>query len=272
MTGTRPEQSAQDWQVGIWNRLSDRYPTDVDGRFVPIVDEVLALARLVSGERVLDLGTGTGAVAERAVAAVGDTGLVAGVDVSPEMLVAARRRLESSAVAVDLREASAEHLPFADGTFDVVLSSLVFMFVIDRNAAARELARVLSPKGRIVVAVWAGAEECDIVRFQQIAGSFGGPPPVAGVGPGALAEPTPFLQQLREAGIEARVEVKSLSFEFPNFQLAWDVLAQVTAAELSAEARGDAHRAIMGEMYPLGDGPRRFHNKTQFIVGRRHTD
>ena len=68
------------------------------------------------------------------------------------------------------------------------------MYVIDRAAAARELARVLRPQGRLVAAAWAEPEACDIVLFQQTAGLFAGPPPVPGVGPGALADPTPFLR------------------------------------------------------------------------------
>src|SRR5215213_4240152 len=74
------------------------------------------------------------------------------------------------------------------------------------------IARVLRPGGRLVAAVWAGPEQCDIVRFQQIAGSFAPPPPVPGVGPGALADPSPFLAQLEAAGIDARVETEILGF------------------------------------------------------------
>jgi len=83
------------------------------------------------------------------------------------------------------------------------------MYVIDRAAAAREIARVLRNRGRLVAAVWAGPEHSDIVLFQQTAGSFAGPPPVAGVGPGALADTAPFLKQLGAAGIEAAVETET---------------------------------------------------------------
>lgn len=106
------------------------------------------------------------------------------------------------------------------------------MYVIDRAAAARELRRVLRPRGRVVAARWAGPERCDIVLFQQTAGKFAPPPPVSGVGPGALADPAAFLAQLARAGINVHVEAEELGFGFDKFELAWEVLAGVTTAQL----------------------------------------
>ena len=83
-----------------------------------------------------------------------------------------------------------------------MLASLSLMYVIDREAAAHEIARVLRPGGRLVGAVWAGPERADIVLLQQTAGSFAPEPPVPGVGPGALGEPASFLAQLGEAGLK----------------------------------------------------------------------
>jgi hypothetical protein len=91
------------------------------------------------------------------------------------------------------------------------------MYVIDRAAAAREIARVLRPGGRSVTAVWGGPEHADIVRFQQTAGSLAPKPPVPGVGPGALADPAEFLAQLESAGIRASLEVETTSFAFTAF-------------------------------------------------------
>ena len=142
------------------------------------------------------------------------------------------------------------------------------MYVLDRAAAARELARVLRPQGRLVAAVWAGPEACDIVLFQQIAGRFAGPPPVPGVSPGALADPTPFLGQLAAVGIEAHVERETLGFDFDTFAAVWDALAGVTTTHLPPERQQEAQAAVMAAMYPHGDGPRHFRNTTQFILGQ----
>ena len=263
------DRKALEWQIGVWNRISDVYLREVDQRFAPIVDAVIERAQLKPGEIVLDLGTGTGAIAERAAAAVGSAGQVVGVDISPEMLALARRRMAARAIAnVSLREGRGESIPADDHTFDVVLSSLTLMYVIDRAAAAREIARVLRPGGRLVTTVWGGPDECDIVLFQSTAGKFAGPPPVPGVGPGALADPTPFLEELADAGIKAEVETEIFGFDFPSFSSAWEVLALVTTAHLPPDRQREAQRAVMDVMYPHDSAPRHFRNLTQFIIGR----
>jgi ubiquinone/menaquinone biosynthesis C-methylase UbiE len=264
------EQGAFGWQVGIWDRISDTYVREIDTRFVPVVERLLARAALASGERVLDLGTGTGAVAVRAALLVGKTGQVLAVDPSPQMLALAGERVASLGAAnVIVREGRGEAIPADDATFDAVLASLSLMYHIDRAAAAREIARVLRPGGRLVAAVWAGPDECDIVRFQQTAGRFAPAPPVPGVGPGAMADAAPFVAQLADAGIDATVERETTSFQFPTFESAWDVLAGVTAAGLPPEQQQQAKAAVMAAMWPEPDKPRDFHNGTQFIVGRR---
>jgi SAM-dependent methyltransferase len=138
------------------------------------------------------------------------------VDISLEMLAVAHQRATARGLTnVRFREGRAEAIPAEDGHFHAVLASLSLMYAIDR-AAAREMARVLRPGGRFVAAVWAGPEPCDIVLFQQTAGRFAPPPPVPGVGPGALADPTPFLQQLADAGIESHVETETFGFDVDN--------------------------------------------------------
>jgi SAM-dependent methyltransferase len=270
MTDDTRDQAGLTWQVGVWNAISDIYENAIDERFAPVVDATLRRAGLAVGERVLDLGTGTGAVAAHAAKAVGPTGRVLAVDISAEMLSVARQRFNRLGLShVTTLEGRAERIPAGDAEVNVVLASLSLMYVIDRAAAAREIARVLGLEGRFVAAVWAGPEACDIVRFQQTAGQFAGPPPVPGVGPGALADAGEFLGELQAAGVDAQIDTEDLSFEFPSFASAWDALAGVTTAHLPADRRLAAQEAVMAAMYPAGDGPRRFRNLTQFLVGRK---
>ena len=96
------------------------------------------------GDRVLDVATGTGAVARELVRQKGCR--VVGVDQSPGMLAEARRRLNGG---VELVEASAESLPFADGEFDALTFTYLLRYVADPAATLRELSRVVKPGGTI---------------------------------------------------------------------------------------------------------------------------
>ncbi len=264
------ERTGLAWQIGVWDRISNIYLREIDSRFAPVVEQVIARAGLKSGQRVLDLGTGTGAVAFLAGPLVGEEGEVIGVDPSPQMLTLAGERAAKSGLSnISFREGRAEEIPAEDGRFDIFLTCLTFMYVIDRASAARECARVLRRGGRFVASVWAGPDQCDIVLFQQTAGRFAATPPVPGVGPGALADPTPFLAHLADAGIDVRVETDVLGFDFPDFESAWEALASVTTAALSLERQQEAKAAVRALMWPEGDGPRHFRNTTQFIVGER---
>lgn len=95
----RPEDEGLPWQIGVWDGMAQPYERELDRRFASVVEGVVRRARLQTGEQVLDLGTGTGAVAVRAGALVGAAGHVTGVDISEEMLALARER----AVALGLR-------------------------------------------------------------------------------------------------------------------------------------------------------------------------
>ena len=172
---------------------------------------------------------------------MGPHGRVTAVDISPKMLAKARAGAKARSLAgIDFLEGRGEAIPAPDQSHDAVLASLSLMYVIDRAATAKEIARVLRPGGCLVGAVWGGPEETDIVLFQQIAGSFAPTPPVGEVRPGALAEPTPFLRQLSEAGLEAHVEAETTRFHFADFDSAWTALAGVTTAALDAAIRNQA--------------------------------
>ena len=95
-------------------------------------------------ETVLDVATGTGAVARELVAQKGCT--VVGIDQSPEMLAEARRRAPAS---VTLMEGRAEKLPFPDGTFDALTFTYLLRYVDDPGATLHELVRVVRPGGTI---------------------------------------------------------------------------------------------------------------------------
>jgi SAM-dependent methyltransferase len=111
------------------------------------------LGRLEPGERVLDLGSGAGTDSLVAVQMVGAGGSVTGIDMTPQMLAKARAAAaEMGASNVEFVEAEAERLPFADASFDVVISNGVIDLIPDKDAVFGELHRVLAPGGRMQIA------------------------------------------------------------------------------------------------------------------------
>jgi arsenite methyltransferase len=112
-----------------------------------------SLGALQPGERVLDIGCGAGTDTLVAAQMVGLEGRVTGIDMTPEMLAKARAAAqELGARNVDFVEGEVEHLPFADGSFDVVISNGVIDLIPDKDAVLSEIFRVLEPGGRIQIA------------------------------------------------------------------------------------------------------------------------
>jgi SAM-dependent methyltransferase len=120
------------------------------------------------GDRVLDVGTGHGrSLAELARRAAG--GRVVGTDPSQLMceIAAARVREQMKAGQIEIARAGAEHLPFADASFDAVLCIHVAYFWRDLGAALRELARVTRPGGRLAIALRTAANAGAVAAFPE---------------------------------------------------------------------------------------------------------
>ena len=112
-----------------------------------------SLGRLEPGERVVDLGCGAGTDSLVAAQMVAPGGRVTGIDMTPEMLAKARDAAEElGAENVEFIEGEIEHLPFADGSVDVVISNGVIDLVPDKDAVFAEIFRVLRPGGRMQLA------------------------------------------------------------------------------------------------------------------------
>jgi ubiquinone/menaquinone biosynthesis C-methylase UbiE len=144
---------------------------------VPQVGPALvAAAGVRTGQRVLDVAAGSGATAIPAALAGGD---VVASDLTPELLAAGRSAAIAMGVALEWVEADAEALPFADASFDTVLSSFGAMFAWNHQAVADELVRVTRPGGTIAMANW--TPEGWVGQFFVTMVPFMPPPP-----PGAL--------------------------------------------------------------------------------------
>jgi len=124
------------------------------------------------GERWLDVGTGTGAVALRAARAGAD---VTGLDLAPALVETARRQAAEQNLTIQFDVGDAERLPYPDSSFDVVASAHGVVFAPDHTAAARELARVCRPAGRIGITAWRTGGAGD--AFDRLLARFQPPAP-----------------------------------------------------------------------------------------------
>ena len=141
---------AQD--LGYPRALLERVPETSCESFAGVANP-FSLGPLAAGEDVLDLGCGAGTDTLVAAQMVGPTGSVTGIDMTPEMAAKARRSAEELGAAnVTVVEGDAERLPFADASFDVVISNGVIDLIPDKDAVFAELARVLRPGGRLQLA------------------------------------------------------------------------------------------------------------------------
>ncbi|HET7734523.1 MAG TPA: class I SAM-dependent methyltransferase [Nocardioidaceae bacterium] len=131
------------WSSGDYNKIA--------ALTVPVNETVVAAAQVVPGDAVLDIATGTG---HSAIAAARQGAKATGIDYVPALLDIARSRAAAEQVAVDFVEAPAERLPFADGSFDAVVSAIGVMFAADHQGAADEIVRVTRSGGRIAIASW----------------------------------------------------------------------------------------------------------------------
>jgi len=114
---------------------------------------VVDLAALSAGERVLDVGCGTGSLAVALKVSVGPTGSVHGIDASPEMIEVARHNASKAGVDVDFQVGLGEAIPFPNGTFDLVVSQLAIHHLQDdlKQSAFGEMHRVLKSDGRCLI-------------------------------------------------------------------------------------------------------------------------
>jgi len=221
------------------------------GRYSALLSSQMAdLAGVMAGQRALDVGCGPGALTTELVARLGAEA-VAAVDPSEPFVAAARARHPE----VDVRQATAEHLPFDSGSFDVALAQLVVHFMADPVAGLGEMARVTRNGGRIAACVWdfAGGNgpisalweaahdlDSDVVDESELAGARQGH----------------LVELFGDAGlIDVEEHVLDLSVEHPTFEDWWEPFtlgvgpAGQYVSGLDAERQGalrDRCQALLG--------------------------
>jgi SAM-dependent methyltransferase len=246
MSGSQNQEATNVSQKHFGESYGGGAPENYERFFVPAIGaplaaDLLEVAALRPGERVLDVACGTGVVTRLAAERVGSAGAVAGLDLNPGMLAVARS-VAPSEMKIEWHEASAESMPLPDESFGVVLCQLGLQFVPDKSAALREIRRVLVPGGRFVMNVPGPTPPLFAIADEAL-GRYIGPEAAGFVRlVFSLHDPGELRGLLRGAGledVEVRVEHKTLRLPPPENFL-WQYVQSTPLA--AAVARADEER------------------------------
>ena len=254
---------------------SGDYPEMVDTFLTPLGPVLVKACGIGPGMKVLDVATGTGNAALPAAMAGAE---VTASDLTPELLEDGRRRAEAEGLELEWTEADAENLPFADETFDVVMSSIGAMFAPRHEAVADELVRVARPGGTIGMLNW--TPEGMIGDLFKRMGPFAPPPP-----PGATPPPRWGSEEHVRELFGDRVDLHTLErrmLEITAFRNPYDyaehfkayygptIAARKNAAKDGREGDLDATLNEFCEKWNLGsEEEARFEQEYLVVVGTR---
>lgn len=241
----------------VWIELSDQ----IEATLRPVHDRMMERAALGPGERVIDIGFGTGDTVLDAADVVGPGGAVLGLDIAPPMVAHLRERLgEAKGAPVTLREGDAEVFAFEPGAADAVISKFGLMFFGDTGAAFCNIRKGLRPGGRMVFAAWGAARDnpCFTIPRAAAVERLGAPPPPDPDAPGPVrfAEAGRVLDLLHAAGWEAEVETCDLTLtplgtpeELALAQLRFGPASLLIREKNASEADKAAIVAALSESY-----------------------
>ena len=230
--------TTNDAQREYWNNVAGPRWVGLAGyvekRVERVNDLLLARSAVRPGEKVLEVGCGTGAATVPLAEAVGETGEVVGIDISEPMLTAARQRIsQRDRRNISLLHGDAQVYSFPPDRYDLIASRFGVMFFADPVMAFRNLLGATRPGGRLCFACWAPLEENRhwLIPYGVALRHLGAPAPKPPRAPGPLAfsEPDYVLSVLEGAGYEG-IEIRR---ETPD----------IIAARPSEEAE---HACLMG--------------------------
>jgi SAM-dependent methyltransferase len=196
------------------------------------------------GDVWLDVACGTGELAFRAV---GSGASVGGCDLAPALVETARRQAAERGLSIPFEVADCENLPYADGSYDVVTSSVGAIFAPDHGQMASELARICRPGGRLAMSAW--TTEGRIGAFFRLIASYS-PPPVEGAGSPVAWGDAAYCESRLGDRFRLSFEELDVPWEADSADAMWDELSVAFGpiATLLRTLEPDRARAFRDDM------------------------
>lgn len=215
----------------------------------PLAEDLLREAELKAGERVLDIGCGTGVVTRLAAKQVGREGTVAGLDINPGMLAVAKS-VTSPELGIEWYEASADAIPLPDKAFNVALCQLSLQFIPDRSKALQEVHRVLAQDGRLILSVPGPAGPLFETLAKAMSRHISAQAAKFVQAVFAVHDESELEALLRAAGFrEVGLEAETRELPLPRArEFLWQYVGSTPLAGLVAEASEEARSAFEGEV------------------------
>jgi SAM-dependent methyltransferase len=258
---TTPAGSAERWGPR-WGTRPDEWSATEEQQ-LPTYEEAIHRLGIASGQRVLEVGCGSGVF----LRAAADRGAhVTGLDASEALIERARARVPEA----DLRVGDMQLLPFADDAFDVVAGFNSFFFADDMVAALREARRVAMPGGSVVIQVWGRHEACDLDVIKPIVRPyFPGADPNAPPPP-SLAEPGVLEHIAGAAGLEPKTtfDVSWAYVYRDGDELTRSLLSAAGVGDAAGDREDDVRAALLEALAPFRteDGRYVLENEWHFLV------
>lgn len=227
----------------------------------PVSRELLRVADLQPGERVIDIACGTGLITRLASERVGADGVVTGVDIAPDMIAVAKKVPVPHGAPIQWHVADAAALPVASACADVVLCQMGLMFMENRSSAVAEMVRVLVPSGRVAIntpgriqPLFATLEQSIVDHISPELGGFVG-------AVFSMHDPEAVAALLRDGGfreVSARVTSATLRLPAPA-EFLWQYINLTPMAPLIQQTSESAktameHQFVTGVQQHVVDG------------------
>ncbi len=225
-TNETPEMAQRKQQVvGVFSRAAATYDQAGPRYLSHFGRRLVEAARIPAGSRVLDAATGRGAVLFPAAEAVGPQGLVIGIDLSEEMVLATEQELASRGftASAEVCRMDAENLDFPDESFDYVLCGFAIFFFPRLDEALAEFRRVLKPNGHVCVSTWGTLYDPQFQWIDELVEKYLPPDPAAARPPefGMAAGVTSILEAAGFVQVEVREELAE--FVYASEEEYWSV-------------------------------------------------